>query len=284
MYDQLKLKVEDPNQYDLIVCRYLHVARDVGITSHRRLVIDCDDLRYVDWKTPYNYFSRKIIENIQGATFVNSDESRMVIPKRSAIIPNMPLLSTKKEFASSASDNRNVLIIGEIDNPPLRKGVIDFITKSWPNILAAIPNATFTLAGKGDWTVIQHLAKIESSIKIQGEVTTVDEFYENCALVVIPVQIQAGSSIKLLEALAHKRAVACRSEVYQAYRNEVVSGSDLLVANDAKGLAEACVSLLADISLRHRIELAGHQAFAKYKNRYEFKKTALPFFKVCLET
>jgi glycosyltransferase involved in cell wall biosynthesis len=83
-------------------------------------------------------------------------------------------------------------------------------------------------------------------------------------LVCVPIRYAGGTRVKILEAFAHRIPVV--STAVGAWGLQAVPDQDLLVANDAQGLADACVAALSDELLRARIVDSAERHFL---NHYE---------------
>ena len=64
---------------------------------------------------------------------------------------------------------------------------------------------------------------------------------------IVPVRCGAGTRVKIVEAFSKKCPVV--STKLGAFGYEVLSGEDILLADDPRGFASACVLLLRDTSL-----------------------------------
>jgi glycosyltransferase involved in cell wall biosynthesis len=101
---------------------------------------------------------------------------------------------------------------------------------------------------------------------VTGAVQEVADYLRSASAVVVPIRFGGGTRIKILEALAHGKAVV--STTVGAEGIEVESGKHLLLADSPEDLAKACALLLKDSGLRSRL---GEQGFCLVQDRYQWK-------------
>ena len=72
-----------------------------------------------------------------------------------------------------------------------------------------------------------------------------------------PIFEGGGTKIKVLESLAHGRTIVVARHSIRGYERELVDNESLLIADDEPQLAEACIRLFREDSLRHRLAATG---------------------------
>ena len=94
----------------------------------------------------------------------------------------------------------------------------------------------------------------------------VADYLRNSSVVVTPIRFGGGTRIKILEALAYRKAVVSTTKGAEGI--EVQSGKNLLLADSPEDLAKACTLLLRDGALRNRL---GEEGFRLIRDRYQWK-------------
>lgn len=102
-----------------------------------------------------------------------------------------------------------------------------------------------SLAGKS------RLLSPDAGISIEGFVSDVRPAYRDCDVVVIPLPVSAGTNIKLMEAMACRRAVV--STPVGCTGLDLIDGEDLLIRDLGPGFAAAITELLLDGARRQKI-------------------------------
>ena len=98
-----------------------------------------------------------------------------------------------------------------------------------------------------------------------GFVSDLRGLYARSRVVCAPILSGAGTRIKIIEAAMYgKPTVATR---IGAEGLEFRDGHELLLRDDARSFANACVELLANDSLCERLGLATHEAAVRYYSR-----------------
>jgi glycosyltransferase involved in cell wall biosynthesis len=88
-------------------------------------------------------------------------------------------------------------------------------------------------------------------LRLHGFTSDMLPFYQAANLVVVPAKVSAGTNLKVLEAIAMRRALVSTSRGCAGIGLE--HGSTVLIADDAGGFAEAVAFLAADTGARTRM-------------------------------
>ena len=92
-------------------------------------------------------------------------------------------------------------------------------------------------------------------VELVGRVPDVRSAIAKAAVVIAPLRVGGGTRLKILEAMAMGRPVVATQVGAEGI--DAIDGRDLLIANDATGLARATVRLLRDSELAETIGAAG---------------------------
>jgi glycosyltransferase involved in cell wall biosynthesis len=128
-----------------------------------------------------------------------------------------------------------------------------------PRVRRALPGARLSLAGAGMPVDVAQRLAARDGIDVLGPVADPIRFVTSCSLMALPIRLRGGVPLKLVEALACGRPVVATPELVAGLA--LVDGQDLLVANNASGLAASIVRLLTDPDLADRIATHGRDSF-----------------------
>lgn len=126
-----------------------------------------------------------------------------------------------------------------------------FLEQVLPRILAERPDFTINIVGDvGDHPDIR--AHASKSIILSGRVPTLEHCYASARLVLAPIRAGAGMKIKTIEALAYGKAVIATRCAGAGIA--ITSGESGWIADSPESFADGVLTLLADDTLRLRIE------------------------------
>lgn len=145
--------------------------------------------------------------------------------------------------ASQPGDGRTVLFVGS-DTLPNQDALTWLLDSIWPAVAEASPGARLVVAG----AVCTAVRSRRSDVSLLGRVGDLAALYRDAAVVVSPLRHGSGLKVKLVEALAHGKAVVASSTTLQGV--EHLAGRAAVRADDAAGFATAVTALLADPVLR----------------------------------
>jgi glycosyltransferase involved in cell wall biosynthesis len=105
-----------------------------------------------------------------------------------------------------------------------------------------------------------------SDVVVAGSVPDLEPYYRRAPLVVVPMRLGGGTRIKVLEALAHGKAVVTTS--IGAEGLSLSRGEALEIADGPEAFADACVRLLENPEARRRLAENGRRQVLE---RYEWE-------------
>jgi sugar transferase (PEP-CTERM/EpsH1 system associated) len=136
-----------------------------------------------------------------------------------------------------------LVFTGVMDYLPNVEGVEWFVRDVFPLIRSVRPDARFAIVGSKPTRQVQSLASVPGVI-VTGFVDDVRVWLGRAAVCVAPLRIARGIQNKVLEAMAMARPVVATRQAFEGV--EATAGQDLLVADDARGFADAVLALLGD--------------------------------------
>jgi polysaccharide biosynthesis protein PslH len=174
-------------------------------------------------------------------------EARRVGHRSVSVLPNIPFQSPQQPIAPRPprDDSQVLLMVGSMGHAVNVSGANHFIRTVWPQIRERAPHAVFRIVGSGMTDVIRaHF--VAPGVEPVGEVADLGEQYARCALSIVPIYEGGGTKIKLLESLAFGRLVVTTPQGIRGYEELLRHGESVVVANDAREMADTCVALLND--------------------------------------
>lgn len=171
---------------------------------------------------------------------------------RLAVIPNGVDLTLYKPDAPPAEPR--ILLPGTLNWSPNIDGALWFCSSIWPQIRAAVPNATLVLAGRSPVPEVQELARVRG-VSVHGDVPSMVPYFKAARVVVVPLRVGTGTRIKALEALAAGRSVVGTTIGLDGIG--VVDRAHALVADDPDAFAAAVVAVLRRDDVARSLAEAG---------------------------
>jgi len=158
----------------------------------------------------------------------------------------------------------SIVFTGKMDFRPNVDAVRWFIRWVWPRIRRAVPEAHFYVVGRNP-----HPSLIEQTqgpgVFVTGAVADVRPYIAQARVYVVPLRVGGGTRLKLLEAMAMKKAIVSTHLGAEGY--PVRPGEHLWLADTPQEFARATIRLLHDGALRERL---GEQALAFVRQGYDW--------------
>lgn len=173
------------------------------------------------------------------------------------ILPNRVQLPADPP-APSREPPITLLYVGSFDYFPNTDGAIWFCREVIP-AMRELSRARFRvfLVGTGVTDPMRELAHIPD-VELIGAVQSIDGWYRQSDVVVVPLRAGGGTRIKLLEALAHRRPVVATSMAAEGL--DLVDGMDLLIGDRPIEFARHCARLIEDGVLAEQLASSGRLA------------------------
>jgi glycosyltransferase involved in cell wall biosynthesis len=186
-----------------------------------------------------------------------ADELRRMAPRSQVVVA--PLCLDPRLYARAALDGPpTVGIIGTASWPPTRAAVLRLVTRVWPLVHRAIPEARLVVAGRG----MAGLADPRDvpGLTIEGEVPSAAAFLGGLSVLLYPLERGSGMKVKVLESIACGLPVVTTPAGAEGIEVEGVS-----IHLDDRALAAAAVELLSDPAARQEQGALARAAFlARY--------------------
>lgn len=144
---------------------------------------------------------------------------------------------------ASLAREPHVLFLGALDWPPNGDAVAFFLDEVWPQVLAVLPRAQFTVVGRGEGGLARRWASTPG-VRFTGRVPDIEPWIRQSRLMVVPIRSGSGMRVKILDAFARGLPVVATSIGVEGILAR--PGTHLEVADDAASFAAATVRLLQE--------------------------------------
>lgn len=158
-------------------------------------------------------------------------------------------------------DNNAIFYIGALDWIPNQQGLIWFLEKVWPVVLTKFPDLTFHIAGRNAPNWLQERLHVKN-ICFYGEVDDADTFASQFKIMVVPVLSGSGIRIKILEAMAMKKAIVTTSKGAEGLD---INHTELKIADSPKEFINNLSELIMNVGLQKTM---GDEAFSFVLNNF----------------
>jgi len=198
------------------------------------------------------------------ATFVCSDDDRHYLRRKGGhdnvvAIPNAVDLPQLK----AVTEQKVLLFLGFLSFQPNTIAADHLIRNIWPTVFSALPDARLLVAGaRPEW--LESYKERPRGVTFVGFVEDLQNLYEGVSVVCCPILFGSGTRIKILEAAAYGKPVV--STTIGAEGIGLRDGEEILLRDDPKSFAEACIRLLTDRSLAAGM---GQKARSVVERNYE---------------
>jgi glycosyltransferase involved in cell wall biosynthesis len=179
------------------------------------------------------------------------------------IVVDTELLRPVKRLIGSC----NIMTLGTLHYPPNADGIRWFIREVFPIVCQNIPEATLTIIGKNPPSDLLILAnQAPQSILFTGYVTDLTPFFEQAALMVVPVRAGGGMRVRILEGLARAMPIVTTTVGLEGI--EAQPGQDVLVEDTPGKFAQAVVKLMRDEGMQAMLGINGRRLAER---KYDWK-------------
>jgi polysaccharide biosynthesis protein PslH len=273
------------SRFDLVWVERSYMAEMVRAAGFRRILVDVDDIEsvaffrvlrqspgylskpvhYAEWAKGH-FYERVLLPLRFDRLLVCKEEDRrfFVLGARHKVfvVPNGVRAFPPCDPADEGPGE--LLFVGSLEYPPNIDAVTYFVQEILPRVQARHPDARLTIVGVRPREAARRLHN-GVDVVVVGSVPDLEPYYRRAALVVVPMRLGGGTRIKVLEALAHGKALVTTS--IGAEGLSLTAGEALEIADGPEAFADACVRLLGDAAARRRL---GESGRAQVLERYEW--------------
>lgn len=251
--------------YDYVVCRYIWEAVSCGLMRYEdHLIIDVDDnlvsalkrdlakssnyhirarIKLL-WKTlMIEKMQQHVLKRVKLSFYSNEREPPY---KKSVYLYNVPLLSSPCSDVTRSTQMR-LLFVGNLDLFPNRNGILHFVKTILPIIKERVPTVELDIVGLcKDPEIRLQLCSI-NGVNVCGFVNDLQEEYQNCRVVIVPIYHGSGTSIKFIEGVMMNRPVVATPVGARGFDGVFQSNKHFLLAKSDREFADCVVNVLSDM-------------------------------------
>lgn len=267
--------------YDAIVARYFFRAIPCGLWKYRdKLVLDFDDALpffFLNQLAPSSaittrirlklasrrakVISRNAVRKLRAAFFA---EEAVAKANHGTFLPNIPFYTDSCPTADMNVAVKRVLFVGQLDYQPNKEGLDHFLEQVYRPLVERMPNVEMHVVGMIRDEALRHRWQRYPGVTVTGFVDDLKAEYEQSHVVVVPVYRCGATNIKLLEAMAMKRACITTQEAYAKINGRFQKGEDLYSAADDCEFVDLLERLLIDENENRRIAHNGKSCMDRY--------------------
>ena len=265
--------------YDAIHVQHLRMAQYLDRADRSHAILDLPDAFSLYWKRRIERGSwfRNIFQKLEYSRLKRYE--KQVLPtfplnlvcsgedleylknETGATLALLPNGVDTEQFAPrpGAWERNRILFTGNMDYAPNVDGVEHFCKNIFPQVLKAIPEARFIIAGQRPVSSVLALAR--PHVEVTGFIENLADEYARAHLVVAPLRFGAGTQNKVLEAMAMGIPVVCTHVGFEGLG--VQSGEGIFCETEEKAFADRVVQIMKDDELRQNLSLKAHSLISE---------------------
>lgn len=160
-------------------------------------------------------------------------------------------------------DNKtlNVLFVGTLTWAPNNDGMIWFFENVMSNVSKLSWNYNFYVVGKGASERLRNLAEQYENVTITGYVDSVDDYYEKCDFMVVPLFFGSGQRVKIIEGMSRGMPIISTSIGAEGLRYS--DEENILIADEKEGFLKSMEKMQSN-DLRKKLSEGARMTYKKY--------------------
>lgn len=171
-----------------------------------------------------------------------------------AVVPNGVDIEAYSIFSGGVLGPQSLVFTGKMDFRPNVDAAVWFAQRVLPLVRQDIPDAQFYVVGQRPHPRLDSLRE-QPGVVITGWVPDARPYIGSAGVYVIPLRSGGGTRLKVLEAMAMCRPIVSTSMGCDGF--PVVSGREVLLADDPQAFARCVIELLFDADRRRTLGQAG---------------------------
>ncbi len=192
-------------------------------------------------------FEMEVVRALSGVAAISPDDAawfRAVAPGTAVDVVMPGIMMPSDDILDAiAVEPCTLCILSSMEWAPNVEGAIWFIERVMPSIVERLPGAVLHVAGRNPGTGILALHDGRHVI-VHGEIDDALVFRRSKAVSVVPLFSGSGVRIKIIESMA--AGVPLVTTSVGAEGLPVVNGEQVVIADDERAFADACVDLLVN--------------------------------------
>ena len=230
----------------------------------RRIYHQLNQMRFRRWELDaVRRFDRAMMMSDVDADILRRDVPDIPID----VVPNgvdCAALQHRLPVGPGPHGERALVFVASMDSEANQDGALYFLDQVLPLIRARRQGVTVWLVGRQPPEMLR--ARHDGrEVFVTGQVDSVEPYYRQAEVAIVPLRSGGGTRLKILEAMA--LGVPVVSTTVGAEGIELETGRHALLADSPEAFAAAIERLLGDVDLQHGISLAARQ---QAQERYDW--------------
>ena len=239
---------------DLVQVEYAELA---GLAESRRdglpwFITLHDAMFSKDANSKEDLFEAALLSRFSGIVACTEEDAALVPCPGVTVIPN-GFKAPARPYRSSEG-NRSILFAGPFRYRPNLEGIVKFLTDVYPRLLKTVPSLGIDILGGDEGVAMAPTIGCfeQPGVRVHAFTEDVEPFWERCALSINPLTNTRGSSLKLIESIAHGRV--CVSTRHGASGFAACNLPGLAQVDRVEDFESVIQRLLTDVAVRLRRE------------------------------
>lgn len=269
LYPTLK-KLLKENSFDVIIFEHLS-AEELSVVVRKKapktkLIIDEHNVDYLLYQQENAENTKLISDTFKrekslykriDQIWTCSEEDQRVLYKLNKgkvyvyVVPNGVDSTTKKFSTDTTNNKKSIMFCGALTTQANKDGLLWFYNTIWP--LLNNKDISFNIIGKGGDLSDFSIIKNDPTVNFLGEVESLEPYYRNNHIAIVPLRIGSGTRLKILEAMSFGNPVISTSKGAEGinYKDK----ENILIADTPEEFANAIMTLIDDKSLSDKIKI-----------------------------
>lgn len=171
----------------------------------------------------------------------------------------------------------NILFIGTLTWEPNDRGMQWFLREVVPLLDRRDFRYTLYIVGKNPSKELKELVGSRGDIILTGYVDSIDEYYDKCHCMIVPLFIGSGQRVKIIEAFSKGMPVISTS--IGAEGLQYSHGDNILIADNANEFVQNIVSISE--GQRKKISVKGRKTYEDYYSPMAVQGKVLEVIDIC---
>ena len=213
-------------------------------------------------------FEQKLYKSNLFDSYVFVSENDMLFFKKQFNYFDKPLelipIGADDHGDAQKKPSKNVLIVGKMSYLPNVEGVLWFYEKVWRGVYSQIKDAHLFVVGKDPDERLRDIN--DPTVTVTGTVESIEPYYQNAAVAVIPLFSGGGVKTKLIEASSFKVPIVCTSSGASgtSFQNE----KHIFISDDPDDFSgKVCACLVGNKDIGER----ANRAYDMFKELYTWE-------------
>jgi len=271
-FHRLLARTASSGAFDLVICEWTPYAIFIKDLKAPKKIIVAHNIESSIWRryesnetnplrkayislqrSKVERFERRCFGWADGATAVSAADAEQLAATGAGypveVIDNG--VDTEYYCRQQGEIDANMLVFtGAMDWRPNQDAAVYFVNEILPLIRRRRPDTTVAFVGRNPSRKVIDLGSTEG-VTVTGTVDDVRPYIARAAVYIVPLRVGGGSRLKILEAMAMKKAIVSTDVGVEGLH--VTADENILVAGEARAFARSVIRCLEDETLRGRL-------------------------------